>query len=145
MSWCSRAAVLVLLLLTAGTFAWKRPTAAEAAPKLTVLENGLTDKERSVFYHLEEGSEIFPIDWLEGLRSADNSTQPGKPFLQDLGRFGFLDDVTAGGPVVDYGEGEKRLPVGLTLAAARGVREDLAGKLLGVNCTACHVGEMTVG
>ena len=51
-------------------------------------QNGLTDAERATFYHLPEGSEVFPVDWLRAM----TSVRTGKPFLDDLGRFGLIDD-----------------------------------------------------
>src|SRR3712207_7492310 len=38
--------------------------------------------------HLEEGSEIFPVDWLEALKSV----KTGRPFFEGLERFGLLPD-----------------------------------------------------
>src|SRR5262249_45760895 len=84
-------------------------------------------------YHLPEGSELFPAAWL----AAMDSVETGKPFLENLERFGLIDDPD--GPIVESSRGKYRLPVGVTLAPSR------TGRLMiGVNCAACHVGQMTV-
>src|SRR5215467_9910035 len=69
--------------------------------------NGLSDADRKVFYHLAEGSEVYPLDWLRVLESK----QTGKSFLDNMERFGFLPDPgNADG-----------LPVGPAAAKARGL------------------------
>ena len=89
--------------------------------------NGLSDADRKVFYHLAEGSEVYPLDWLRVLESK----QTGKPFLENMERFGFLPDPgNADG-----------LPVGLAAATTRGL--ELFGRMVGLNCAACHVSEVT--
>jgi mono/diheme cytochrome c family protein len=95
----------------------------------------LTDDDRKDFYHMAEGSELFPAQWLAALVSA----KTGKPFLEDLGRFGAIDDPK--GPEVKSGTATYRLPVGVTLAKSR--PDGLP--MMGVNCAACHVGELTYG
>jgi mono/diheme cytochrome c family protein len=89
------------------------------------------DKERAEFYHLPEGSEIFPLDWLAAL----TISRTHKPFLDDLERFGLIADPN-GDPI--YGAPGKRLPIGLTAAKPRG----LSLTMVGVNCAACHVGQV---
>lgn len=93
----------------------------------TAFQNGLDAQDRHEFYHLPEGSELYPLEWLRVLE--DSST--GKPFLDDLERFGFLADP----------ENPDKLPVGLTAAVTRGLEP--LGKMVGLNCAACHVGELT--
>src|SRR5262245_52556688 len=105
----------------------QKPDPVEAAAlKFT---NGLDDKDRTEFYHLAEGSEVYPLDWLKVLLNKDS----GKPFLDDLERMGFLRDDRPGN--------EDRLPVGLTAAITRGLEP--MGKMVGINCAACHVGQLT--
>jgi mono/diheme cytochrome c family protein len=89
--------------------------------------NGLTNAERAEFYHVAEGSEVYPLDWLKVLRNKET----GKPFLEDLERVGFLPDPT----------NEDKLPVGLTAEPARGLEP--MGKMVGINCAACHVGQLS--
>jgi mono/diheme cytochrome c family protein len=97
--------------------------------------NGLSAEKRSRFYHLPEGGELYPVDWLLALETtgADATGNTGsRPFLDTLGDFGFIPDaVSADNP---YG-----LPVGMTVA--RSVVTGL--DTVGVNCAACHVGELT--
>jgi hypothetical protein len=100
------------------------PGAATVQPELAVAE-------RQKFYHMEEGSEVFPIDWLRALNRAGSD----QPYLRDTERFGLLADPV--GPTNPYG-----LPVGLTAAPTRDLR--FSGvKMLGINCAACHVNELT--
>jgi len=96
----------------------------EAATKYT---NGLSNEERAEFYHIAEGSEVFPLDWLKSLEDKDT----GKPYMDGLERMGFIPDP--GNP--------DGLPVGLTAEPARGLEP--LGKMVGLNCTACHCGELT--
>jgi hypothetical protein len=91
----------------------------------------LSAPERLDFYHLAEGSEIFPIDWLRAMVSQ----RTNKPFLDNLDRFGLIDDPD--GPLIP-GEAKKRLPIGLTLARPRGSTMEM----IGVNCASCHTGEL---
>ncbi len=103
---------------------------AQEAP-LAYLDNGWTAAERAEYYHLPEGSELMPYELLVNLKSI----KTGKPFLEDMQRFGFLPDAV--GPNNPYG-----MPVGLTVArsrdaSARGI------EMVGFNCAACHVGEIT--
>ncbi len=95
------------------------------------LANGWSDAERAEYYHLPEGSELMPYTLLANLVSV----RTGKPFFQQMDRFGFLDDSVG----ADNPHG---LPVGITAgpsrnASARGL------EMSGFNCAACHVGEIT--
>ena len=100
---------------------------AGAAVKLIDFENGLTGRDREEFYHLAEGSEVFPLNWLQVI----DNVHTGKRFLADVERFGLMPDP-------DNPDG---LPIGLTAADARGV--SLLGRMVGVNCAACHVGQVS--
>src|SRR5262245_18865091 len=74
--------------------------------------NGFTVEERRQFYHLSEGGELYPADWLLALEATvtdANGRTETRPFIETLDRFGFLPDaVSAENP---YG-----LPVGMTVA-----------------------------
>src|SRR5262249_2609805 len=89
------------------------------------LNNGFTGKERQDFYHMAEGSELYPVLWMQALK-----TKESKYFLDDVERLGFLLD-----PENDHG-----LPVGLTSGVTRGLEP--LGPMSGLNCAACHVGEL---
>src|ERR1035441_242407 len=82
----------VLLAIVLGASAGVEPTKVDAElgrpqASATTLSN-LTNADRRVFYHLEEGSEVFPLDWLLALRQ--KGTQ--QPFLQNAERFGLIAD-----------------------------------------------------
>jgi len=116
-----------------------RPQAVRDAPALPAPpspggRNGLSDSDRANFYHLSEGGELYPLDWLLALDievpASDGSVQV-RPFLDNIERFGLLADARhAGNP---YG-----LPVGVSVARAK-----LGGtEMIGLNCSACHVGQV---
>lgn len=91
---------------------------------------GLTADEREMFYHLAEGSEVFPLDWFLALENEDGTGM----FADRLERFGFIPDPP--GPRNPHG-----LPVGITGAETRDLR--FAGiEMVGVNCAACHVSQI---
>ena len=92
--------------------------------------NGLTPTQKQGFYHLSQGSEIMP--WI--LLTAVDVADPGsaKPFIENLGRYGLLPD-----PGRNDG-----LPVGLTVASNPFT---FGMDFVGVNCAACHVGELHHG
>src|ERR1039458_2976007 len=67
-------------------------------PPYTVTEsgtaysaNGWSAAERAEYYHLAEGSELMPYLLAANLKSI----KTGKPFLENMERFGFLPDATA--------------------------------------------------
>jgi len=111
--------------------------ASNSAPATSAASytNGLTGGRRSRFYHLSEGGEIYPADWLFALETTvgdANGRSETRPFVETLDRFGFISD-----PVSD--ENPYGLPVGMTVA-----RSPVTGlDTVGVNCSACHVGEIT--
>ncbi len=88
--------------------------------------NGLSATERQQFYHTPEGSELFPYAWAKALISAQN----GKPFLENMERFGLVPDEKS----EPYG-----LPVGITVGKRAGLGDV---EMIGVNCAACHVGQL---
>ena len=125
---CCVAAALALLL---GCSA-RKPEPVETNPSaVTYLANGWSPAERAEYYHLPEGSELMPYVLLANVRSV----KTGKPFLEDMERFGFLPDVkSATNP---YG-----VPVGLTVARSRNASTK-GMEIVGFSCAACHVGELT--
>jgi hypothetical protein len=92
--------------------------------------NGLNAAQRQGFYHLSQGSEIMPWIALAAVDVADPSS--AKPFVENLGRYGLLPD-----PGRNDG-----LPVGLTVASNPFT---FGMDFVGVNCAACHVGELRHG
>ena len=101
-----------------------------------------------MLYHLPEGSEIFPLDWLMAL----TNVKTGKPFLEGPERFGLIPDPEA----LDIpGLEDVRLPIGLTIGTPPDVLAAVAAieqaerppvvpavRMVGVNCAACHVGRL---
>ncbi len=87
--------------------------------------NGLTARNRAEFHHLSQGSEIFPVRLLRALENPET----GKPFMENMGRFGLLPD-----PARDDG-----IAIGLTLSNtpfSAGI------EVVGITCAACHVAEI---
>ena len=92
--------------------------------------NGLNSAQRQGFYHLSQGSEIMPWIVLTAVDVADPGS--AKAFVENLGRYGLLPD-----PGRSDG-----LPVGLTVASNPFT---FGMDVVGVNCAACHVGELHHG
>ena len=103
-------------------------SAQEDRGRRVAPRHGWSAAERREFYHLSLGGEIFPLAWAGALESPTTR----RPFLEGLGRFGFLDDP----------ESADHLPIGMTAAVAK---SGTSVRMLGINCAACHVGEMTHG
>src|SRR5688572_4115090 len=95
----------------------------------TVADNGLTAAEAEQFYGLSEGSGLFPLSWFLHM----DSDVTGRPFRENLDRFGLLR--------ADRPKDRWNLPVGLTVNRPA----DVGVNMLGVNCAACHVGEIVYG
>lgn len=123
-------AVLVVAYIAAAIYFWRGDDASVVYDQAdtSVLDlsyaNGLDAARKEEFYHTSQGSEIFPIRFLRAL----TDPKTGKPFMQDLERFGLMPDP-------DRTDG---LAVGLTLAKT----DFTAGlELVGITCAACHTGE----
>ena len=145
-----RIACSVFLLLSVAARAGAQPPdppKREAGERARPAKSSVTAR-RAMLYHLAEGSEIFPLDWLIALKSA----KTGKPFLDDLERFGLIPDPE---PVKIPGYEDVKLPIGVTvrtpkdvlgviatLKPAPGHLETIARPMDGVNCAACHVGRL---
>lgn len=97
----------------------------------SVTQRPLTPEQREVFYHLAEGSEILPYAWIRALR---NPADRSKFFLDSPERFGLIADSA----------NPDGLPVGMTVATTVDTRF-LGIRMLGFNCSACHVNEITYG
>lgn len=99
----------------------------------TSRADGLAGDDRDAWYHLSQGTEFFPLDFLLALNDADD----GEPFMKNLARFGFIPDgASAANPL--------GLPVGMTAATTRDLR--FAGVVMvGINCAACHTAALEYG
>lgn len=124
-------AAALILLAACGRKAQQPSAEVSETAAIVYSANGWSQAERDQFYHLAEGSELMPYALLANLKSVST----GKPFLQDMERFGFLPDRT--GPTNPYG-----LPAGVTISHSRNA--DSAGiEIVGFNCAACHSAELT--
>lgn len=94
-------------------------------------QNGWSDAERSEYHHLPEGSELTP--WV--LIANVVSVKTGKPFLENMERFGFIADAASSA-------NPHGLPIGLTTVHSRD-KSHTGLEVVGLNCAACHVGEMS--
>jgi hypothetical protein len=141
----------VILLVAVGASAGDQPPDApgrEAREHARPAKNAVIARHR-MLYHLREGSEIFPLDWLLVLKSV----KTGKPFLEDPERFGPIPDPET----LDIpGHEGVRLPIGLTIGTPPDVLAAVAAikrsgdppdpltmpVMVGVNCAACHIGRL---
>jgi cytochrome c peroxidase len=116
-----------------------KPQPSDLAP-VTYSQNALTPADRQEFYHLPEGSELFPVAWILYMESPKTR----RPFIENLERFGLIPDPE--GPLF---EGTSiRVPVGVTINEREGtaaLRTLGLSKMVGVNCAACHVGQIEYG
>ena len=66
-------------------------------------QNGLSETQRASFYHLSEGGELYPLDWLLALDvevpASDGSVEVRR-FLDNVERFGLLPDARSAGQSV---------------------------------------------
>ena len=113
-----------------------KPSASQSSPSAspeTVVwsQNGWSDAERAEYYHLAEGSELTSYELLAHLVSV----KTGKPFLDNMERFGFIPDATSA-------TNPHGLPVGLTTVHSRD-KGHTGLEMVGFNCAACHVGEIS--
>ncbi len=107
------------------------PSAAGSQETAAWSANGWTGVERAEYYHLAEGSELMPYALLANMVSV----KTGKPFLENMERFGFVPD--GGSASNPHG-----LPIGVTTVHSRDVSH-IGLEMVGFNCAACHVGELT--
>ncbi len=110
------------------------PAPVLPAPPVPEGTNGLSAGDRQAFYHLSEGGELYPVDWLLALEvesTAPDGTVQVRPFLDNIERYGLLSDSkSAGNP--------DGLPVGVSLGKSKASGIDM----MGLNCAACHVGQV---
>jgi hypothetical protein len=107
------------------------PQPSSSTETVVWSQNGWSDAERAEYHHLAEGSELM----MYGLLANVVSVKTGKPFLENMERFGFIPD--APGASNPHG-----LPVGMTTVHSRD-KSHTGLEMVGFNCAACHVAEMT--
>ena len=126
--------LLVLLTMGAGASGCRdrrspgSPPAPNAPEAAAPAPGALTAGEASRFFHEAIGSDSLPVFILTEMKQPD-----GRPFLDDLARFGLLPDPSA----QDY-EG---LPIGMTVYLPFD-RQPFNVRFYGFTCAACHVGEV---
>ncbi|QJW97343.1 c-type cytochrome [Frigoriglobus tundricola] len=102
------------------------PESNGTEPPPPTATNGLEGADRDRWYHLSQGSELYPYRFLQVLMLVDEQ----KPFIDNLDRYGFIPDAaSAANP-----EG---VPIGVTVAPTKDLA--FAGiRMVGINCAACH-------
>lgn len=139
-NWPVRKRLLAVLFFIAGAVILggcaTKPSAVETAPSgsaETVVwnQNGWSDAERVQYHHLAEGSELMPYELLANVVSV----KTGKPFLQNMERFGFIPDAASA-------TNAHGLPVGLTAIHSRN-KSQIGLEMVGLNCATCHVGQVS--
>ncbi|HYR87272.1 MAG TPA: di-heme-cytochrome C peroxidase [Terriglobia bacterium] len=132
--------LVMVLALTQGCGAPAQPPPPPDLKPVTFSENAMTPAERTEFYHLPEGSELFPLSWILYMESPKTK----RPFIENLERFGLIPDPE--GPMF---EGTSiHVPVGVTIKEREGaaaLRPLGLSRMVGVNCAACHVGQIEYG
>lgn len=95
-------------------------------------------EERQTFWFIDQGSRIMPYSWFLHLEQADSGERFADP--RHLDRFRYLPQ----GPT---GLNPDGLPIGFTrgLAVAGSENEGISGEWLGMNCAACHTGQIEYG
>ncbi len=120
----------------------------------------LSDTDKQDFYHLSEGSDIFPYDWLVRIKS---SYEQERTKTWDKG---FFDGIESRVNVIKYPNSNQYLLdyIGLTAAwsghasdssdalKSEGAQSQLrwvgstpSVRMVGINCAFCHVGKVSVG
>ena len=135
------AAAAVSVLAFAAAFGWALGPVAKDLPAhvpagpAPLGSNGLTAEERQQYYHLSEGGEAYPIAWLLALEQElkdDKGKVVGyRPFLENIERFGLIPDPTS-----------RYNPYGLPVGVSAGYGKITGQQMMGLNCSACHVGEL---
>jgi hypothetical protein len=135
------AAAAISMLAFAAAFGWAVGPVAKDLPAhpptgpAPLGSNGLTAEERQQYYHLSEGGEAFPIAWLLALEQVVKDEKGNfvgyRPFLENIERFGLIPD-----PPSRYN------PYGLPVGVTAGYGKITGQQMMGLNCTACHVGEL---
>ena len=150
--WKIAAAFFLALLVSGLIEIWiRRHPEPHAGASAVILENGLGSR-RDEFYTLAEGSEMFPYAladaawyrpaWFKNGDVPENQSETPenilkyldptdkRPFLDGLERYGFIPVPKTPGNPLGY--------IGLTKAKREGTGIDM----IGVNCAACHVGQI---
>jgi len=110
----------------------KKADAETSGGAVHVIDQALDDDARTLFWHLPQGSYIVPYDWFLALQDAEGTFLVDR--LESMGYIGSWYDAALNPDI---------LPIGFTIEnpTERDTRVfGLAGRWLGINCAACHVG-----
>lgn len=99
------------------------------------LSQGWSDDLRDAFYFTPQGSHLVPYDWAVALEVADGEQRFFAP--ENIRKFGYLE-----APGAASGRNPDGLPIGFVREPAPG---SAVGDWLGMNCAACHTGEIVYG
>lgn len=130
---CVTLLLFLLLMIGAGIMPElhiPKPGYQAAVQPVAAQRPGLFDRDREAFYHTDEGSGLFPLFIAKSLI---DPKKPGRYFLDNLERYGFIPDRN---PRASKGDPSY---IGLTIDT----RNDFGlFRMVGVNCAACHVGQI---
>ena len=100
------------------------------------VDQGWTQQDRDTMYTISEGSELMPLQWFLHLEDAKSQTKLNKK----LTSYGFVYDGKT-----DLKKNPYKLPIGL-VTHDDAQTQHLYGELkwIGVNCTACHTGQISI-
>ena len=96
---------------------------------------GWSDDLRDAFYFTPQGSHLVPYDWAVALEVADGERLFFAP--ENIRKFGYLQ-----APSPESSRNPDGLPIGFVREPAPG---SAVGDWLGMNCAACHTGEIVYG
>src|SRR5262245_23500966 len=119
-------------LLSLMTFlSWDNAPAQSVKP--IFLDQGWTAELRESFYYTPQGSRLMPYKWFLSLEQAQNTNLFADPhYLETFGWLPPLEGPSSRNP--------DALPVGFVRDP---IDKPITGKWVGLNCAACHTGELT--
>ena len=104
--------------------AWAVAVSSQSTAPIT-LEQGWSDRDRTMFYTTSQGSQLLPYSWYLALEQPGG----GAPFNADhLARYGYLENRVSN---------PDNLPLGFV--------KDLEQDQIGLTCAACHTNEVRFG
>jgi len=129
-------------LVPAATLVSGQPPAETELP----VPQGWTAAQKQAWYTTSQGSRLIPWDWLQALEQADSTELFLAP--QHMRKFRYLPGPASGtGPALPVGfalDAQSDEALGVTRLRWRKGQGDRAA-WVGMNCAACHTGEMTLG
>ena len=111
-----------------------QPTIADTAAEPTYLDQGWNTKLRELYYYTPQGSYLIPANWFKALEQASTTKSFSAP--ENLTKYGWITD-----PSNTTGLNNYNLPIGFAIDP---VDQPGTGKWLGLTCSACHTGNISV-